>query len=139
MRIASTALGWTFFASGQASYLALLAFACAAWLVTDHQTFIGSGVGNGAGGGTGRGTCDGSGAGDGGVGMGGIGSGVGDGISMFIWVCFMCPFFMLTWQPSVLWRTTHSRLRWLVWPCPTDTGFSWVIRTPPKWPAISTL
>ena len=98
------------------SYLALLVTARAAWLATDHQTVIGNGVGNGAGGGTGCGTCDGSGAGDGGIGKGGIRSGDGDGISMFIWVCFMCPFFMLTGQASVLWRTTHQRGG----PCPSN-------------------
>ncbi|MDD2881027.1 MAG: hypothetical protein PHQ58_11365 [Rhodoferax sp.] len=72
-------------------------------------------MGNGAGGGTGRGTCDGSGAGDGGIGIGGIRSGEGDGMSVFMLVCVMRPFFVLPRQLSVRWRTTKAQRRWLIW------------------------
>jgi len=79
------------------------------------QTFIGSGVGSGEGGGEGNGACCGGGMGDGGIGTGGIGSGEGDGISMFMWVCFMCPFFVLPRQLSVRWRTTEAQRSWVIW------------------------
>ena len=80
------------------------------------QTFIGSGVGNGAGGGEGNGACCGGGIGDGGIGTGGIGSGEGDGISMFMWVCFMRSFFVLSGLPSVRWRTRQAQHSWGIGP-----------------------
>jgi hypothetical protein len=79
-------------------------------------TVIGSGVGNGAGGGEGKGTSDGCGMGDGGVGMGGIhsGDGGGAGISMFMCVGFISPFFAQPRPASVCWHTRERHPGWVI-------------------------